>query len=75
MHSLTMIPTGRKNLHKNKKIRAILSENIYKSPRLQIMNDNLMNIINYHERKDKSFKKIELDTIIDEITKVDEFEK
>ena len=70
-----MIQTSSDSITKNKKIREILSENIYKPPRLQIMNDNLMSIINYHERKDKSFKKIELDTIIDEITKVDEFEK
>lgn len=70
-----MIKETSNSITKNKKIREILSENIYKPQRLQIMNDNLMSIINYHERKDKSFKKIELDTIIDEITKVDEFEK
>jgi hypothetical protein len=70
-----MIQTSSDCITKNKKIREILSENIYKAPRLKIMNDNLMSVLHYNERKDKSFKKVELDSIIDEITKVDEFSK
>ena len=70
-----MIKETSDSITKNKNIRDILSENIYKTPRLKIMNDNLISILNYNKRKDKSFVKVELDNIIDEITKVDEFNK
>jgi acyl-CoA dehydrogenase len=69
-----MIKKSSDCITKNKQIREILSENIYQTPRLKIMNDNLMSILHYNERKDKTFKNYELEELIDEITKVDEFE-
>ena len=65
IHSSNMIT-------KNEKVREILSENIYMSPRLQMMNNNLMNILDYQYKKEKNDK---LDLLIDEMTKVDVFEK
>ena len=70
-----MIKKSSDCITKNKEIREILSENIYKTPRLKIMNENLMSILHYNERKDKTFKNYELEELIDEITKVDEFSK
>ena len=57
---------------KNEKVRKILSENIYMSPRLELMNNNLMEILDYQYKKEKNNK---LDLLIDEMTKVDVFEK
>ena len=57
---------------KNEKVRSILSENIYMSDRLMLMNDNLSKILDYQYKKDKDSK---LELLIDEITKVDVFEK
>lgn len=57
---------------KNEKVREILSENIYMSPRLEQMNNNLMEILDYQYKKEKNDK---LDLLIDEMTKVDVFEK
>ena len=56
---------------KNQKVREILSENIYMSPRLEQMNNNLMEILDYQYKKEKNDK---LDLLIDEMTKVDVFE-
>jgi len=56
---------------KNEKVREILSENIYMSPRLEQMNNNLMEILDYQYKKEKNNK---LDLLIDEMTKVDVFE-
>lgn len=64
IHSSNMIT-------KNEKVRQILSENIYMSDRLELMNKNLMEILDYQYNKDKNSK---LDLLIDEITKVDVFE-
>ena len=57
---------------KNEKVRSILSENIYMSERLELMNENLMKMINYQYQKNKDSK---MEMIIDEVTKVDVFEK
>lgn len=56
---------------KNEKVRNILSENIYMSPRLEMMNYNLPKILDYQYQKQKNSK---LELIIDEVTKVDVFE-
>ena len=56
---------------KNEKVRNILSENIYMSPRLEMMNYNLPKILDYQYQKEKNSK---LELIIDEVTKVDVFE-
>tara|TARA_A100001015_G_C15023532_1_gene729257 strand:- start:1786 stop:3066 length:1281 start_codon:yes stop_codon:yes gene_type:complete len=56
---------------KNEKVRNILSENIYMSPRLEMMNYNLPKILDYQYQKQKNNK---LELIIDEVTKVDVFE-
>lgn len=67
-----MIINSSNMITKNEKVRTILSENIYMSPRLQMMNDNLQKILDYQYKKESDPK---LDIIIDEVTKVDVFEK
>lgn len=67
-----MIINSSNMITKNEAVREILSENIYMSPRLQMMNDNLKTILDYQYQKNKNSK---LDLIIDEVTKVDVFEK
>ena len=67
-----MIINSSNMITKNEVVREILSENIYMSPRLQMMNDNLKTILDYQYQKNKNSK---LDLIIDEVTKVDVFEK
>lgn len=67
-----MIINSSNLITKNEKVREILSENIHMSDRLMLMNDNLSKILDYQYRKDKDGK---LELLIDEITKVDVFEK
>ena len=66
-----MIINSSNMITKNEKVRTILSENIYMSERLQMMNDNLQKILDYQYKKESNSK---LDIIIDEITKVDVFD-
>ena len=66
-----MIINSSNSITKNEKIRNILSENIYLSNQLKLMNKNLSNIINYNYNNNE--RNEEYEKIIDEITKVDEF--
>ena len=58
---------------KNKELRGILSENSFEHPKLKMMNDNFEEILNYQQSKENNNK--QLNTLIDEVTKVDVFEK
>ena len=58
---------------KNIELRRILSENSFEHPKLKKMNDHLKEILIYQQSKDN--KNQQLNDLIDEITKVDVFEK
>lgn len=65
-----MIINVSNSITKDMEIRDILGENIYMNERMRLMNDNLERIIKYQYSKENN---AELDLIIDEITRVDEF--
>jgi len=66
-----MIINSANMITKNNEVREILSENIYLPPRLQMMNDNLQKILDYQYQKESN---LEMDKLIDEVTKVDVFD-
>ena len=66
-----MIKKASDSITKNIEIRDILSENIYMNNRLILMNSRLESILNYQYSKERNGK---LELLIDEITKVDEFQ-
>ena len=72
-----MIKDASNAITKDMKVREILGENIYLNPRLKLMNDNLEEILKYNsENGNKNNNNNEkLNNIIDEIIKVDVFEK
>ena len=68
-----MIQNASNSITKNMEVRSILSENIFLNDKLKIMNDNLDDVLTCHQNKtEPSFR---LNTLINEITKVDEFTK
>ena len=68
-----MIQNASNSITKNILVRTILSENIFMGDKLKIMNDNLNEML--LNEKNKTPSSLKLNIIIDEITKVDEFNK
>ena len=58
---------------KNTELRKILSENSYEHPKLKKMNDHLDEILTYHQSRQNNNENLNI--LVDEITKVDVFEK
>ena len=58
---------------KNTELRKILSENSYEHPKLKKMNDHLDEILIYHQSRQNNNENFNI--LVDEITKVDVFEK
>ena len=70
-----MIKNASNSITKDMKVREILSENIFQNPRLKLMNDNLEEILKYNSENGNKNDNEKLNNIIDEIIKVDVFDK
>jgi len=68
-----MIQNASNSITKNMQVRKILSENIFMNDKLKVMNDNLHEVL--LNEKNKTPTSVRLNILIDEITKVDEFNK
>jgi acyl-CoA dehydrogenase len=68
-----MIQNASNSITKNIDVRTILSENIFMNNKLKVMNDNLNEVLLNEKNKSSSSKRLNI--IIDQITKVDEFNK